>query len=358
MQVIKKYYLSEYFRYLAVGLIGMALLFVLMDFIGEFDDFIQKKPPLTLILAYLILRLPKFVLFILPMASLFSVLLVIGISSKWKEIIAIKAMGGSLKKFFSIFLVIGAILTLFSFVMNETITPIATSKAREIRYKKILHKREKVMFKDGELWLRGLKGDLVHFKDFVFDKGIGYNVSIFQFNSYFEPLQIMEVKQAIWKETHWELRGVASYDPAGQVPTWQNSMIYKNLDAPEILVREQKRPEEMNFFEVLDYYNELRATGYRDINYEVDIYSKLTLPFINFVMMLFGLALSLRNTSASSSGLKAMGSGALIIILYWALYSGSLSLGYAEQLPPWFAPWISPLLFGLGGAYLYVGIEE
>jgi lipopolysaccharide export system permease protein len=356
MRTIIRYYLREFFRFFFLSTAALSGIFVVVDFLGELDIIYEKKPPLSLIVLYFLLFIPKTIFLILPMACLFSVLLVFGLASKWKEIVAIRALGGSLKKLSLHFFLTGILISSLSMILGETLVPFATTKAKEIRYRKILKKRPKVLFKDGEFWVRGIDGSIIHLGHFVYNKKAAYDVSIFRFDKKFKLTQRIEADSAFWTGDGWKLNNLTIYEQKANKTVKKKSDIYRIFDSPEMLVKEIKRPEEMNFFELYTYYQKFRQAGHRNLKYEVDLWGKLTLPIINFVMMLFGVTISFRNPAGG--GLRAMGNGMIVTVLYWVIYSLSMSFGYAGKLPPWSAPWISPALFSAIGIYLFKGIQE
>ena len=363
MKILTRYYLKEFFRYLAASLAILASIFMLLEFIGEINDIYEDKPAITLVLIYFALRVPRFILFVLPMASLFSTLLTIGFASKWKEMVAIKSAGGGVKKVFSPFIVVGIGLTLLSLLLSESLVPWATTEAKELRYSKMQHRRVKVMFKDGELWLRGTEGSLIYIRNFAYYEGMAYQVSTFRFEDDFVLKDIIEAQNARWNKERkrWELNNVKIFNTednkiVDNKIVHYNSLPFEILEPPETLVKEIKAPEEMNILELYRYYEKIRESGYHNVKYEVDLYGKLTFPIMNFVMIMFGLSLSLQDMIRS--GILAMGIGVIVIILYWVFYSVTMMLGYAELLPPWLAPWISPVLFGAGGTFLFKHLKE
>jgi lipopolysaccharide export system permease protein len=112
----------------------------------------------------------------------------------------------------------------------------------------------------------------------------------------------------------------------------------------------------MNFIELYRYYSRLEKAGFKNLKYSVRLYEKLAYPTINFVMILFGIALAL-NTNWGG-GIRAAGLGVVISVLYWFLYSTSISFGNTGILEPWLAPWISPIAFCIIGALFYSRIKE
>ena len=107
------------------------------------------------------------------------------------------------------------------------------------------------------------------------------------------------------------------------------SLISTAIDEPKIFRDEMRKPKEMNFTELYQYYSRLEKAGFKNLKYMVRLYEKLAYPTINFIMILFGLALAL-----------------------------SVSLGNTGFIPPWFAPWIGPMAFGIAGSVLYFKIAE
>jgi lipopolysaccharide export system permease protein len=112
----------------------------------------------------------------------------------------------------------------------------------------------------------------------------------------------------------------------------------------------------MNFFELYDYYKRLERAGFKNNRYVVELYGKLAHPLVNFVMIIFGIALALN--SRWGGGIRAAGLGLLVIVFYWMIFSVSISLGNTGTLPPALAPWVSPAIFGITGGYMFLRIKE
>jgi lipopolysaccharide export system permease protein len=117
-----------------------------------------------------------------------------------------------------------------------------------------------------------------------------------------------------------------------------------------------KKPAEMNFMELYNYYKRLEKAGFRNNRYVVELYGKLAHPMVNFVMIIFGIALALN--SRFGGGIRAAGLGLIVIVSYWMILSVSMSLGNTGTLPPAFAPWIGPAVFCIAGSYMYIKIKE
>ncbi len=132
--------------------------------------------------------------------------------------------------------------------------------------------------------------------------------------------------------------------------------MFAELEEPEIFREEMKKPAEMNFIELHAYYKRLEKAGFRNNRYVVELYGKLAHPLVNFVMIIFGIALALN--SRWGGGIRAAGLGLIVIVSYWMIFSVSLSLGNTGTLPPELAPWFSPAVFCIAGCYMFVKIKE
>jgi lipopolysaccharide export system permease protein len=327
-----------------------------IEFFDKVEEFYSKNPPVHLILQYLLLQSPKFLLYASPVASLFSILITIGIASKWRETIIIKASGSSIRKLFSYFLILGAFISLFTLIMGETIVPITTRKASWVRNTKILKRSPKITYREKALWLKGLDGSLIRIKDFVEDENRVLKASIFSFNPSFRLEKRIEADEAEWVNGAWRLKNVIVFDFVKGTTKRFDSFLTTALEEPKIFKEEMKKPEEMNFIELYAYYMRLEKAGFKNLKYIVRLYEKLAYPTINFIMILFGIALAL-NTKYGG-GIRAAGLGIIVSVIYWLIYSISISLGNTSILPPWLAPWVGPLTFGITGCVMYLRIKE
>ena len=112
----------------------------------------------------------------------------------------------------------------------------------------------------------------------------------------------------------------------------------------------------MNFQELARYIENLRKSGVNASRYIVDMWAKISAPFISFVLAFVGVAFSIRN---NRSGGVALGVAIAIAIgaVYLILFHASLSFGHAGRLPPVLAAWGPNAIFLAGGAYFLASIR-
>ncbi len=356
MTTFRRYFIREFLKYFVIILICITAISNVTEFLRLVDDFYDKRAPVYLIIEYLLLQSPRVILYALPFASLFSIMITIGIASKWRETIVVKAAGGSTKKLFSSFLLLGLIITLAALVLGETLVPAATRASTYTRKVKILKQSPKIIYKKEFLWMRGLDGSLVRIEGFVENENRILKTSIFNFDDSFGFEKRIEAKEAKWEDGIWKLNDVTVFDFRNNSTKKFESLITTALEEPNIFREEIKRPKEMNFMELYSYYSRLEKAGFKNLKYTVRLYDKLAYPSINFVMILFGIALALH--SRWGGGMRAAGLGVIVSVCYWVLYAFSISMVNTGLFKPWLAPWVSPAVFCIAGSIMYMRIKE
>ncbi len=356
MKILLKYFLKEFLKYYALILLSTTGILMVAEFFDKMEEFYSRQASAYLTLQYLLLEAPKSLLFVSPVATLLSILFTVGIASKWKETVAIRAAGGSLKKLFSSFLVLGIIISLLTLIFGETLSPMATRKAAWIRTTKILKKSPRITYREGALWVKGLDRSLIRIRDFVENKDKVLKVSIFNFDPSFKLTRRTEADEAEWINGSWTLKNASVFDFDSNTTTRYKTLVFTAMEEPKIFREEIRKSEEMNFYELYVYYKRLENAGFKNLRYIVDLYTKIAYPTVNFVMIVFGIALALN--MKHGGGMRAAGLGLVVIIAYWIIFSISLSLGNTGVIPPSLAPWISPFLFGTAGCYMFLKIRE
>jgi len=356
VRIIRRYLIREFIKYFIIVLLASSAIMMVAEFFDKANEFYSKKAPLDMVIQYISLLIPRFIVYSLPISCLLAMLFTTGMASKWNETITVRASGGSLKGIFSAFLILGLLITLIALFINEMIVPVSTRKASWIRNVKILKRSQRITYSEGALWMRGLDGSLIRIGDFVEGRESVLKVSIFEFDRDFRLIRRIEAERADWVGDRWLLRDVRVYDLVDDTTHRFQNLFSTAIEEPRIFREEMKRPDEMNFFDLYNYYNRLEKAGFRNTKYIIRLYEKLAYPTVNFIMVLFALSLGL-NTGLGA-GIWSVGAGILVIVLYWLIYSISVSLGNTEAIPPWSAPWIGPVLFGLTGALLFLRIRE
>ena len=367
MLIIQKLYIKEFLKTLIVLGLGIALVFSIIGFIDKLDDFMPHRPPAKLLLEYVLLTIPRYLHYLMAMATLLSSLFIFSQAIKRREIVIIKAASGRMKRVLFPFVIIGLVLTLVGFTLGELIVP-ATSKKIRIIKNRIIKKTKGVTFKEGTLYMRGKDGSIVRIALYLPDQNISKDVTIFKFDK--DGLkERIDAETGAWEGSVWKLRKAVVHDAATGKATEVPEIVYPFIESPKIFQEDMWAVEEMTMPELIKYQDRLNDAGFKNNKLTVDISSRLSYPLINFFMLLLGISLSiggehqrlqkiLHAKSQTHGGIIAAGMGLFISLLYWFGYSLFLSLGYAGAIPPAIAPWIVPAVFSAITLYLYSQIPE
>ena len=359
MKLMRRYYMKEFAKLLGIIAFGLALIFSLLDMIDKIDDFVPGRMSILDFIHYAALNLPKYLYYLLPMSLLICSLFVFSQASRYKEIIVIKSAGGRLKGLFSQFILLGVLFSLFSFFLGEFVMPNFSERALDLR-KRFMKGGEKLSFKEGTLWLRAKDDALVRMELYIPDSKRARGVSIFMIDTSSLKKRV-EAEEAFWDKKQgtkgmWKLKNVMVYEIKEGTVTAIPEMDYTQLESPDLFSRSLKAIDEMGIKELYKYTKRLQNAGVNNTKLIVDLNSKISYPLTNLFLMLLGISFSVMGRVGG--GLFAAGLGFFISFLYWLAYTFVLSMGYARVLPPVFAAWTVPVLFGGVAAYLFHKIPE
>ena len=140
MKIIYKYVIDEYLKILCYALFTFIIIYLIVDFFERFDMFVKYKASVGIIAKYFLFKIPLAVYQIIPAAVLLSTLLTVGIMSKNNEITAMKSSGISIYKISGPLLLIALVITGFTFISSEYITPYTNTKVESLK-KSVMKKK-------------------------------------------------------------------------------------------------------------------------------------------------------------------------------------------------------------------------
>ena len=119
----------------------------------------------------------------------------------------------------------------------------------------------------------------------------------------------------------------------------------------------KRSSEEMSYGELWTYIQKIQASGYNATRYLVDLHSKLSTPFLSFIMVLIGIPFALK-TSRSGGVALSIGISVIIGFAYGVIYYIFISFGKSGVFPPLLSCWVPTLLFGLAGIFTLMSIRQ
>ncbi|UCH00259.1 MAG: LPS export ABC transporter permease LptG [Deltaproteobacteria bacterium] len=357
MKIIVRYLCKEFFMFFFISLITFLIIYMVVEFFGKIDNFVEANVPLNVAFSYLIYQIPLSIQQLIPVSVLISVMLMLGIMNKHNEILAMKNCGLNLFNLSYPIIAMSILTGIGSFFLSESIVPITSSMANNIWNIQVEKRSPRGAYKLSQLWYRG-KGSIYQIRTYDSRKNIIEGFSIFLFDKDFTLTKRIDARKATWINDRWYLNDglIQEIEPDGSRKSIRFTDHSLQLpEGPKSLETTMKAPEEMSFWELRGYAKKISEEGYDSTRFQVDLHIKIAFPFICPVLTLVGIPLALRRKRGGIPLSITFGIG--ISFLYLLTFGLSRSLAISGVLPPILGAWIANLLFSLFGVYLML-VEE
>jgi LPS export ABC transporter permease LptG/LPS export ABC transporter permease LptF len=351
--LIDRYLLREYAKFIGIGLAVGAVLFLVVDLLQTLDRFLRIKPPLLYIFQHFVYRLPGALYDGLPIVVLIATVFLFLSLTRAHELDALKAAGVSLYRVSAPILLFAVLLSLGAAIFQETALPGINARAEEVDRVKIRGNLPRHLQKRNQLWYRST--DTRFWRMELLDP-VESSISgllILEVDADFQLVSRLDAQTAKWTPQGWELsqgfvRTVVKGNRMESKPFTR--LVMRMPEHIDDFTNVQKPPEIMSFRELRAYVQRLEETGHRVGKYVVELYSKVSFPFVHLIMALVAIPFAL---ASPRSGGRAVGIGVAIMISvgYWVVHYMALAFAKADLLPPFLAAWTANIVFaGLGTA--------
>lgn len=356
MKTLQKYCLFELVKYFFPMSIFFITIFAISEFFWRLPDFLYYKPDTTVILQFLFLHTPLWFVQTLPLTTMLATLLTISSFNYYRELLAISTIGINLKKFFVSWIVIGIILSLFSFYLNDKLATKFFRKAQVVFYAKVKNQPyESNVIKDlfyyetnkeetNYLFIDIYDRETKKVHDFVLNKykngviqqicaheGVKQNLSIVLHNCIIRNF----VNHKLVNE-----KIINNYVYPLPVDLEDFKYNYNTIQLDQLTIAELYRA-----IKILRYKNE------PDYRVKTEISYRYAISVLNFIVML--LSISLGKNISTQGKLRCFIYSILIFIIYWMLLSFMKLLGETNIVNPYISVWIPNILFFIVGTFLY-----
>lgn len=358
MKIITRYLCREFFILFFISLLTFLLIYLVIDFFGKIDNFFEAKVPMALAFSYFLYQIPLIVQQMIPLSVLISVMLLLGTMNKHNEIIAMKGSGMNMFNLSYPLLGVAVLIGIGSFFLSESIVPITSPKANSIWNIKVEKRDTQGTYKLSHIWYRG-KGSIYQIRTFDSRKNIIEGLTIFFFDKDFSLIKRIDAEKAKWSDGKWYLAEGLIQEIVNGESRRSTRFVNHTIqlpETPENFKHYMRAPEEMSFWELKEYTNELQEEGYESTRWQVELNTKIAFPFISLVLAFVGIPLALRRKKGGIPFSITMGIG--ISFLYLLTFGLSRSLAISGVLPPLLGAWMANLLFSLLGIYLMLAEER
>jgi lipopolysaccharide export system permease protein len=346
LKKLDKYLITVVLKILLITELAGLIIFVIIEFFEHLEVFTTSFQTFLLGMAYIALRTPYYLNLILPLSFLISMLVLLILMIRSNEIIVLRTSGISTFSLMKSLLAFSLILMLLSFTIAEWVTPSASQASEYIYRVKIKKEEANVFFRNDKIWFK--RDSMIGNIDFFDTKQNRIRgLSVIELSGDFMMTRRYDAREGIWQNGSWVFSDVSerTFDKQG-ITSKKTYQSLRNIitEPPSAFRVVERNPEEMGYRELSKYIRKLRLGGHDIRRYLVDLYSKISFPFINLMMVLAAFSVGLRYSKTKHVS-KGVFSGISLGVTYWFVHSIALSLGYSEIFPPLFAAWFSNVLF-------------
>ena len=359
-KIADKYILLHFTTKSLMTMIVFLIIFLLVDIVENLDHIIDSNIPKSTIYKYYLYALPWYFSLSLPMTLLLGTIFTNVTLQKNNELTALKSAGISIRRICVPLICLGIVISLFSFYHDNTLVTTFQQKRNEIGIKHNLVRANKNKIKNKNIYRHESANRILGINKFNFRKNAAYDISIQDFNNG-KLTSRLDSKKMEWNETknNWELKNF-------QIRNWDNnSIVFRqsktdtniNLNfTPIDLMQTNIKPEEMNYWELKDFVHKLEKFSIQDPKWAVNMNFKVAFAYSSFLMILFGVSLSIRKPRTNIA--IGIGMSIITIFIYYSAMTIGRSLGFKGILSPFLSVWIPNILFLIIGLYLFYRIKS
>ncbi len=357
MTILFRYLFREYAKIFTMCFSGLMTVYLVIDFFEKVRRFLRYDANWLDVLTYFILKVPAISFQIAPLAILMATLLTFGLLSRGHEITAMRSCGVSLLWVTAPFIVFATGISLVLLLFSSTVIPWAANKSEEIRTTRIEKKPPAAAVRLSQPWTRVGTDSLMHVTSVSVGGELLSGVRLFQFDRDFQLTGMTEAAEARYGDSTWTLfQGLQrQFSPDGTVSTavFDHQPSGLTLIPDDFTTWLAGDSELMTFHDIRAYSRRRHQEGTQASRLKTDYYGRIAFPFVTVVMVLVGIALSLRRSGTRGGGM-AMGIGQALAVgfCFWTMHSIAIALGRGGALTPLIAAWMGNMLFLSFGLYL------
>ncbi|MEO0137937.1 MAG: LptF/LptG family permease [candidate division WOR-3 bacterium] len=359
MKKVYKYVLSNFLRYLFLALLVLIFIYIIINLFDNLGRYLSRNIPFRDILIYYLYLIPSYTVLLIPVATIIGVFFIFGYMTKYREIIALKAQGLDINKLFMVILITGILISLFTFLFQETVMVWAQGRLTRHKTLKIDKRPLPQEVRRHNFFYYGENNWIYYIKDFNPKDSTLKNVTLWQLDPQRRIVKRIDAQQGkfinFWQFNDATVREFDSLD--NERITHHPVLVVPELkEKPNDFLRQPKPVEEMNFIELINFVERRMRAGEDVAKENVELNYRFSFPFITLILLLICLPISV----VLRRGGVAIGLGISIILafVYWGFIQSCRAYGYAGLMNPLLAAWLPNIVFIALGIGLFMGMRR
>lgn len=358
MKIVDRYMVRAFLSSFLWCLLMFVVMAIIIDIFSFIDDIVRYRIPGMSIAAFYVYYTPTILIQVTPMATLLSTIYVLSNLNKHSEITAMKACGMSLWRIITPVLVLGLVISIATFIVNDKIIPTSSKVAAYIRTNELEKEKKKSqqtkIVKNVAIY--GTGNRIVFARSYDVERRELQDIIIHEHDNRERLTSKITAQTGAWTGDGWKFSKVIVYkiDNAGVFlaePQFFEEKVIPLKEKPNDFANKEWRSDYVSYRELQRYIRNFAGAGTRLIKgLYVDLYYKVAFPFISLIIIVIGAPFALITTRGGV--LIGIGMSIGIGLLYYAFIAIALAFGKAGLLPPLAAAWIGNAVFAALGIHL------
>jgi len=365
--ILVKYFVKELFVYYVIAFLFFFMIFFVNQILLMVQDVLKQRVPLGQVLLLMLYCLPFVISQAAPYATLVGFLMCIARMVTDNEILVLRALGISYKALLVSVLIMGAVISLGSFIVNDVLFPRGAIAYNRL-YRKMLTSNPSVILEPNSVKRTQnailVIGDVVENEVsdlLMFDTdSSGHQRIIASEGAVIQQPSDSQVLMQI--AMHDSLIFIPSNNDYTSLDYVTSKSTVMNIFASSFgNIQNGLNPQEMTSYDLRKYIEKLKAEKTESAMYinifEVEYYRKFALPFSSlfFAFLAFPLAIIFGKHNGQTVGFIV---GIVICLLYWVIQTLGQVFGQRNGLNAFWAMWLSDFIVGFFGIIFYVKMRR
>jgi lipopolysaccharide export system permease protein len=363
MRILDRYILKSTLGLFFGCLFTFFSLYIVIDILSHLEPILENHIKIDILLQYYASFLPIIFVQVSPIACLLATLYTFAKLNKENEIIAMRASGLSIFQITKTVIMLGLIVSLTIFLVNDKFVPSAlvlTQKIKNQIEEGIKNKSKPDTIINVSMYGSGNR--LFFVNKFITNKNTMEGIIILEHDEKQNIRKKIVSNKAIYAEGIWKFYSAITYnfDENGQIidePQYMEEEIIAITETPGDFLNQRQSAEYMNISQLEQYIWRLTKSGASTVirNLKVDLYKRFTEPLSGIVIIFLGIPFALKMRKRAT-GLSSLGISLMVGFLYHVLSAVSLALGKAGILPPILAASLSHIVTFSISLYLIMSL--
>ncbi len=358
--VLSKYIARRYFMSVMLVLVIMVAVTFLVDIVNLGGRAASRdSADLALVLEMALLRIPYFMVKILPFAVLFGTMLTYLWLTRTHELVVMRASGVSVWQFLLPALAITVVLGVATITIFNPLASALISRFEQLENRNVRSQANVLAVAPGNMWIR--EGDdtrqsVIHAHEVSASGTELEDVIILVFGESDRFIERYDAKRATLGDHRWDMEEVLISRPD------QSTTSVSTLEVPTELSLDRLQaafasPETISFWDLPGFITVMENAGFSALQHRIHWHAVLAIPLFLASMVLVAATFSLRLTRQGNVGLFAVAGLGFGFVVY-VVSDIFIAYGMSGNLPVLLAVWGPVAIFTAIGSTMLLHTED